>query len=263
MRIIVCVKQIFDLDQVRMNRETREPVLQNLPMVIGQIEKNALEEAVKIKETGQTTEIVVLSAGWPIVDDVVLECLARGGDKAIYVADPGLERVDAQTVAMLLAKAIRKIGSYDLILLGEGSTDDNSGQVGPALAEILGLPLAAYARQVQINGNRARVTESLEGSYETVEAALPLVITVTAEINEPRIPSIIEVMDASSKPQEKWSLADIGLSANDINNRTSLKILANRYPEQTRKGIMLRGDSLEKTAELLIQNLKKEGVLES
>ena len=247
-----------------MNRETREPMLRNLPLMVGQIEKNALEEAAKIKEKNQV-EVVTLSIGWPLAEEVVLECLARGADRAVTVADPNLENTNAQGIAQVLAKAIEKIGNYDIILVGEGSTDNNSGQIGPAIAQILGLPLVAYARQIQIVGGvgKVRVTESFEDYYETVEAPIPLLITVTSEINEPRIPSIIEVMDASSKPQEKWSLADIGLSPDELKRYLSIKLLKNQYPEQVRKGILLKEENLDKTIDLLVQNLMREGVLES
>lgn len=264
MRIIVCIKQIVDLDQVRMNRETREPILKNLPLIVGQIEKNALEEAARIKEKNQA-EVVALSVGWPLAEEVTLECLARGADRAVVIADPNLENLGCQGIAQVLVKAIEKIGSYDIILAGEGSTDNNSGQVGPAIAQALSLPLVAYARQLQIVGaaDRVRITGSYEDYFETVEAPIPLLVTVTSEINEPRIPSIIDVMDASSKPQEKWSLADLGLSSGELKRYLSIKMLRNQYPEQVRKGILLKEENLDKTLDLLVQNLMREGVLES
>ncbi len=262
MRIIVCVKQVVDLDQVRMNRETREPILANLPMMVGQIEKNALEEAAKIKEKDQA-EIIVLFVGWPFAEEVVLECLARGADQAITIPDQSLQQLSAQGVALILAKAINKIGKFDLIMLGDGSTDNNSGQVGPAIAEILGIPLLSYARQVQMSQGKVTVIQSFEDSFETVQAPSPVLVTVTSEINEPRIPSIIEVMDASSKPQQKWSLSDIGLSLDDLKPYLSIKTLKNQYPEQVRKNVVLKEANLDKNIALLIQNLMKEGVLES
>ncbi|MFH1382557.1 MAG: electron transfer flavoprotein subunit beta/FixA family protein [Chloroflexota bacterium] len=260
LRLIVCVKQVVDLDQVRMDRETREPILTDVPWVIGQLEKNALEEAARIKEKHQA-EVVALSAGWPLSEEVVLECLARGADRAATLSDPGFESVSSPAMAMILARAIEKIGSYDLILVGEGATDNNSGQMGPALAQILGLPLVAYARQLKISDEKVRATRSLEDCFETVEVPLPLVVTVTAEINEPRIPSIIDVMDASAKPHDKWGLADIGFSPEELRSYAPVKTLKNQYPEQVRKNIMLKEESLDKSIDLLVQNLMKEGVL--
>jgi electron transfer flavoprotein beta subunit len=261
LRIIVCIKQVVDLEQVRMNRETREPILRNLPLMVGQIEKNALEEAAKIKEKNQA-EVVALSVGWPLAEEVVLECLARGADRAVTVADQSLEHISSQGIAQVLAKAIEKIGSYDIILVGEGSTDNNSGQVGPAIAQVLGLPLVAYARQLEVTGV-VRVTQSYEDCFKTVEAPTPLLVAVTSEINDPRIPSIIEVMDASSKPHDKWGLAEIGLSPDELKPYLSIKVLRNQYPEQVRKGTLLKEENLDKTVDLLVHNLMKEGVLES
>jgi len=247
-----------------MNRETREPILRNLPLMVGQIEKNALEEAARIKEKNQA-EVVALSVGWPLAEEVVLECLARGADRAVTIADPNLENISCQGIALALAKAIEKIGNYDIIFVGEGSTDNNSGQVGPTIAEVLGLPLLAYARQIQLGDatSKVRVTKSYEDCFETVEAPAPLLVTVTSEINEPRIPSIIDVMDASAKPQEKWTLTDLGLSADALKRYIYVKVLHNQYPEQVRKGITLKEENLDKTLDLLVQNLMREGVLES
>ena len=260
MRIIVCVKQVADLDQIRMNRETREPVLSDVSLIIGDIEKNALEEAARIKEQHEA-EVIALSIGWPQPEGTIVECLSRGADRAVTLADPVFETLNSTEVAKVLAKAIEKIGNYDLILSGEGSTDNNSGQIGPMIAQILGLPLIGYARQLEIVGGKARVVKSLEDCFEIVEASLPLVVTVSAEINEPRIPSIIDVLDASSKPQENWGLADIGIHREEIEQRSSVKILSNQYPEQTRKNILFEGEP-DESVDNLLQNLAKEGVLE-
>jgi electron transfer flavoprotein beta subunit len=262
LRIIVCVKQVVDLDQVRMNRENREPILKNLPMIVGQIEKNALEEAAKFKEAGQQAEVVVLSLGAELADDVILECLARGADKAVSVVDKNLANVSAQGIAHVLAKTITKIGGGDVIMVGEGSTDDNSGQIGSALAQILGLPFLAYARKLEIGNGKVKVIQSLEDYFETVEAPTPVLVTITSEINEPRIPAITEVMDASMKPQDNWTLTYIGLSADELKKFPAVKLISNRYPEQSRKGIMLKEDNIDKTIDALIKNLQAEGVLE-
>jgi electron transfer flavoprotein beta subunit len=262
LRIIVCVKQVVDLDQVRMNRETKEPVVKGLPMIVGQIEKNALEEAAKIKESGQQAEVVVLSVGTELADDVILETLARGADKSVTVIDKNLGNINAQGIAHVLAGAIKKIGGADVIMVGEGSTDDNSGQIGSTLAQILGTAFVPYARTLALDGNKIKVTQSFEDYFEIVETPAPAVITITSEINEPRIPAITDVMDASMKPQDSWTLSDIGLSADELKKYPAAKLISNKYPEQTRKGVMLKEDSMDKTVDALIKNLQAEGVLE-
>jgi len=262
LRIIVCVKQVVDLDQVRMNRETKEPVVKGLPMIVGQLEKHALEEATKLKESGQQIELVVLSAGTELADDVILETLARGADKSAAIVDKALGSASAQGIAAVLAAAIKKIGGADVIMVGEGSTDDNSGQIGSSISQILGLPFIPYARTFAVNGNKIKVTQSFEDYFETVESATPAIVTITSEINEPRIPAITEVMDAAMKPQDTWTISDIGLSADELKKFPAVKLISNKYPEQSRKGIMLKEDSMDKTVEELIKKLQAEGVLE-
>lgn len=259
MRIIVGAKQVPDFDQVRMNRESREPSMSDVPLIIGILEKNALQEASSIKER-LNAEVVALSVGWPDPETTILECLGRGADRAIGVVDLALEDIHTAGSALVVAKAIEKIGGYDLILFGEGSSDNNSGQMGPMVARILGLPLLGHARRLEIIDNKARVQQSLEDCFTVIESQLPAVVTVTGEINEPNIPSIIEVMEASSKPHENWSLADIGLNSQGLERYRS-RVISNRYPEQTRKNIMLEGGP-GAAVDKLLQNLSKEAVLE-
>jgi len=243
-----------------MNRETREPILSDIPWIIGDIEKNALEEATRIKEQHET-EVIALSICWPQPEVTILECLARGTERAVMLGDPIFETLSCGGIAKVLAKAIEKIGNYNLILLGEGSTDNNTGQIGPMIAQILSLPLVSYARQLEILGDKVRIVKSLEDSFETVEASMPVVVTVSAEMNEPRIPSIIDVMEASSKPQESWSLADIGISGEELERCGTIRVLRNQYPEQARRHILFQ-EELDKSVDSLVQNLVKEGVLE-
>jgi electron transfer flavoprotein beta subunit len=149
-----------------------------------------------------------------------------------------------------------------VVMVGEGSTDDNSGQIGSTLAQILGTAFVPYARTFALDGNKIKVTQSFEDYFETVEVTAPVVITITSEINEPRIPAITDVMDASMKPQDNWSLSDIGVSAEELKGFPAVKLISNKYPEQTRKGVMLKEDSMDKTVDTLIKNLQAEGVLE-
>lgn len=139
MRIIVCLKQVPDLQQIRIKRDTCEPVLEGVPLLFGDMDKNALEEAVRIveKEGGKVT---ALALGSPKLRDTIKEALAMGADEAVLLIDPAFQGSDTMTTAKILARAIEKIGPYDLILCGEGSTDNYSGQVPSRLAEILGLP---------------------------------------------------------------------------------------------------------------------------
>jgi electron transfer flavoprotein beta subunit len=260
MRIIVCIKQVLDLPLVKMQEKTRQPITRDVPYVIGDLDKNALEAAVQIKEQ-QEAEIIVLSLGWPAPDETILECLARGGERAVIIADSSFEQTSCQAVASVLAAAIKKIGDADLIILGEGSTDSNTGQMGPMLAQAMDMPLISYIKDIEISDGKIKATRSLEDCFEVVEAVLPAVVTATAEINDPRIPSIIEVIDASSKTQDHWDLNELQLSAEDLIKLNPIKVISNEYPQQVRKNIILDQD-IDESVSSLVQKLAQEGALE-
>ena len=198
------MKQVVDLQQIRIKRDTREPVLEGLPVLFGDFDKNALEEAVKIKET-HAAKVTVLSVGSGKLKDTVLEALAMRADEACIVVDLACEGSDTGASALTLAKAIEKIGAFDLILVGEGSADNYSGQIGSRIAEILNIPQVTYVRELSIEGNTITAVRDVEGALEVVKGQMPLVISVTSEINKPRRAPLAQILRASRKPLKSWT----------------------------------------------------------
>ncbi|HEC81254.1 MAG TPA: electron transfer flavoprotein beta subunit/FixA family protein, partial [Thermoplasmatales archaeon] len=145
MNIVVCAKQVVDVSEIKVDPSTKKPVLQGVPQKISDIDKNAVEEAIKIKEKhgGKVTVLTVSSSD---AKERVKELLAMGADEAVIVSAP--ENADYNVVSKLLAAAIKKLGGYDLVLCGEASIDLFSGQMGPRLAGLLGIPQITYARRV-------------------------------------------------------------------------------------------------------------------
>lgn len=261
MEIIVCLKQVVDLQQIRIKRETREPVLEGVPLIFGEMDKNALEEAVRIKER-HGAKVTALAAGSPKLKDTIITALAIGTDEAVILIDPAFAGSDTRGSAKLLAKAIQKIGTYDLILLGEGSTDEYSGQVGSRLAELLNIPQVTYVRELEIKENRLRAVRDMEESFEVVETGVPVLLTVTSEINQPRLPSMTEILKAARKPVYEWKAADIGISTDEVGaGASSIEVISNLAPEQERKGIIYEGD-LDEAVDNLVDSLLKERVLQ-
>jgi electron transfer flavoprotein beta subunit len=259
MDIVVCMKQIPDLQQIRI--KDRKPVLENVPMVWGDLDKNAMEEAVRIKEKLGDVKITVLAKGSDKLRQGILEPLAMGADEAVLLTDPAFAGSDSMGTAKVLAKAVEKIGAYDIIILAEGSTDNYSGLVSSALAEFLGLPEITYVRELNVEGGRVTAVRNMEESFEVVEGDLPVVVTVVQEINEPRLPKFMAIRKAGSKPRNEWGPADLGLSADQVGpNAVSVDTLSNLAPEQDRKNIILEGDLDEKLSKL-VDALTKEGVL--
>jgi electron transfer flavoprotein beta subunit len=259
MDVVVCMKQVPDLQQIRIKE--RRPVLENVPLVWGDLDKNAMEEAVRVKEKLGDAKITVVAMGSDKLQQGILEPLAMGADEAVLLTDPAFTGSDSLTTAKVLAKAIEKTGSYDLIILAEGSTDNYSGIVGSALAELLNLPEITYVRELEVEDGKVKAVRNVEESFEVMEADLPALVTVAQEINEPRLPKFMAIRKAGAKPRYEWGPDDIGLSAAEVGqNASSVETLSNLAPEQDRKNVMLTGDLAEQI-DALVDALIKEGVL--
>lgn len=259
MDVVVCMKQVPDLQQIRIKE--RKPVLENVPLVWGDLDKNAMEEAVKVKEKLGDAKITVVALGSDKLQQGILEPLAMGADEAVLLTDPAFAGSDSMGTAKVLAKAIQKLGSYDLIVLGEGSTDNYSGVVASALAELLNLPEITYVRELEVQDGKVKAVRNMEESFEVMEAALPVLVTVVQEINEPRLPKFMAIRKAGAKPRHEWGPSDLGLSAGEVGgNAISVETISNLAPEQDRKNVILKGN-LSEQIDGLVDALTKEGVL--
>jgi len=260
MNIIVCMKQVVDLQQVRIKRDTRQPVLEGLPLQLGDMDKNALEEAVKIKEK-HGAKVTVLSVGSIKLKETVLQALAMGADDATIVVDAVCDGSDPAPTALALGAAVKKIGLPDLILLGEGSTDNYSGQVCSRVAEILGLPQITYVRELSLDSGTVTAVRDMENALDVVKAKLPVVISVTSEINKPRRPPLTQILRASRKPLNTWALTDLGLSPDTVGSASSsVQVISNLAPEQERKGVIFEGDVIQAVGNI-VDALRKEGAI--
>jgi electron transfer flavoprotein beta subunit len=260
LHVIACMKQTIDLQQIRIKRESREPVLEGAPFLFGDMDKNALEEAVRIKEK-HGAKVTVLSVGTAKLKDGILEALAIGADEACIVMDPACEGSDTASSALTLAMAVRKIGAFDIILVGEGSADNYSGQMGSRLAEILNVPLITYVRELSIESNVVTAIRDMETALEVVRARTPLVVSVTSEINKPRRAPLTQILRASRKPLNAWTLKDLGIETTQVGATASrIQVVSNLAPEQERKGIIMEADP-DEAVEKLVNALRKEGAL--
>ena len=259
MDIIVCLKQNVDMKQIRIKRDTREAVLDGLPLLFGDMDKNALEEAVRLKEKAGSGKVTALALGSAKLKDTIKDALAAGADEAVILIDPLFNNLDARTKAQVLAKAIQKIGKFDVLMVGEGSTDNYSGQFGPRLAELLDLPALTYVKQLEFANGKMKATRNMEESFEVVESALPALVVVTSGINEPRIPSLMQILKAARKPLQEWNAAALGFTAADL-AQNDVQVVSNLAPVELRKKILFEG-KLEENVDNLVNNLIKEGVL--
>jgi len=260
-RIIVCVKQAIEVTQIRADPATRYLITVDAPRKISDFDKNALEEAVRLKEKMEA-EVTVLTATSEDAKMTLREALAMGADKAYLVRDLSFENSDTLAISYILAEAVKKLGGFDLILCGEASVDSYSAQVGPRLAERLDIAQITYARKLGLEGDNVTVERTLEDRYETVKAKTPVLVTVTGEINEPRIPSLMAIMKASRKEIITWSAGDLNISKEKVGETGSaIRVTEVLAPKVERKKVLIKGESVAEVAEELAKALIKEGVI--
>ena len=260
--IIVLAKQVFYTQDLRIDRTNKKIVTEGVARVISESDKNAIEEAVRLKEK-HGGKITVLTIGPPQSKEALREAIAMGADEGYMLTGPEFEDSDAHATAVALSAAIKKIGQFDLILCGETSEDQYSFQVGPRIAENLSLPQITYASKVALKDGSVIVDRNLEDCYETVEAKLPVIITVSREINEPRLPTLMAIMAASKKPMVAWSANDIGLKPSDLGRQGSFtEPLKTTVATGERKRIVMQGEPQE-AAEKLASTLVSEGVVKA
>jgi len=253
MNIVVCAKQVIDVSEIRLDPNTKKPILQGVPQKISDIDKNAVEEAIKIKEK-HGGKITIVTASSSDAKERVKELLAMGADEAIIIRSP--ENADYYVISKLLAAAIKKIGEYDIILCGEASIDLFSGQMGPRIAGLLDIPQITYARNIKAEKDKVIAERDIGDKVVTTESSYPVLITVTKEINEPRLASLMQILASANKPINEWSIEDLGVK--EINNR--VKTVDIKGVSMERKNIVYK-DDIDEAVKKLVDNLAKEGVL--
>jgi len=259
-KIIVLVKQVFQTADLKVDRASKTIVTQGVPRVISETDKNAVEEAVRIKEK-LGGHVAAITVGPPEAKEALREALAMGADEGYLLTDPLFEGSDSHATANVLAAAVTKILEYDLILCGAYSEDQYSFQVGPRLAEICNLPQITYAAKLTLNGDRLVAERDFENERQVVEAKLPCLVTVVREVNEPRLPTLMAIMAASKKPMHTWNAAEVSLGAEEVGfNGSLIEVLRSTVAAGERKRVTLQGEPKD-IASKLVKTLVEEGAL--
>lgn len=251
LNIIVCAKQIPDpeapLSDVSVDTENMEVVV-DAPQVISPFDENALEAAIQLKEA-LGGKITVLSMGKKLSDSVLRKALAAGADELILLEDNAFEKLDSHSTATVLASAINKIGSCDLVLTGRQAGDWDAGQVGLILGEILGMPCISLARDIQVEDGNVIVKKTVPEGYERVKAKLPALITVSNEVGELRYISrtrMLKMMRGGNIPS--WTAQEIDVS-DDVIDKMEIASLSTP-PDMTRKCKFIEGPPDKQAEEL-------------
>jgi electron transfer flavoprotein beta subunit len=260
--VIVCVKHVPETAEVELKIDASGKAVEKTGLVydINEWDDYALEEAVRIREKlgGSVTAITIGPAD---SDSTLRKCLARGADKAIRLADPKFEGSDGYAIAKILHSVIKTI-HYDLILTGMQAGDDGSAMVGPILAQFLGISHATMVKKLELGPGTAKANRELEGGLEEqVEVKLPALFSIQTGINEPRYVSIMGIRKAMQKEIKIMSLADTGLSENDVGLAGSwLKIEKLYVPPVEKQAEFLKGTPDEMAAKIA-EILKAKGLI--
>ncbi|MEE8194703.1 MAG: electron transfer flavoprotein subunit beta/FixA family protein [Dehalococcoidales bacterium] len=220
MNTIVCIKQVVDPEAppaaFKVDAASNRMVLAaSIPPVLDPYSEYALEAALRIKDA-HGGRVTAISLGTGLLRDIVKKSLSMGADELILLEDEAFADGDSWSTVYALAAAIRRIGSYDLILCGRQAADWDAGQVGSGIAEMLDLPSVTVARKIDISDGKIVVERVTSNGYEVIEASLPAVVTVSSELGKPRYPTIRGIMAAKKKEPLVWQSADIGLRASQV-----------------------------------------------
>ncbi len=251
MKIFVCVKQVPDAKDVRLDPKTNTLAREGVESIMNPYDRHALEEAVRLKEAHGGT-VTVLSMGPPQAEATLREAVSCGADEMVLASDRAFAGADTWATTYTLSMAIRKLGGADLILCGKQAIDGDTAQVGPGLAERMNMPCITYVRKVVAVADGAiRVERMMDDGYDLVEAELPALLTVVKEINEPRIPSLKGKMKAKKQQLVMLSAADIEADPDQLGLKGSpTQVVRVFAPEMRGERAMIEGTVDEQVAAL-------------
>jgi electron transfer flavoprotein beta subunit len=258
--IIVCLKQILDPEipvlDFRIDQERGEAVRGGANLVTNIFCENALETALQLKER-VGGKITALTFGPESAEDTLRKALAMKADEAVHILNDGQAHPDPLAVAQVLGAAIRKLGPFDLALVGRESGDWGTGQTGGLLAEELALPCIAFVDAIDADADGIRVKRQTDNGWERIEVSAPLVLTITNnELNVPRIPKTRDIMMSARQPIKKWSLEEIGVNAAEIRAGGSYsKVVSLEVPAKEVVCEFVAGDTLDQKVEQLARRI--------
>src|SRR5467141_2079401 len=253
MKVLVSVKRVVDFNvKVRVKADGTGVETANVKMSMNPFDEIAVEEAVRLKEAGVATEIVVVSCGVQACQETLRTALAIGADRAILVETPSGEMSELQPLAVAkLLKAICQKESPRLVIMGKQAIDDDSNQTGQMLAALLGWPQATFASKLEVDGSDFKVTREVDGGLQTVKLKGPAIVTTDLRLNEPRYASLPNIMKAKKKPIADKSAADYS-----VDLAPHLEVLKTTEPPGRKGGVKVKD-----VAELISKLKNEAGVL--
>ncbi|UCE54167.1 MAG: electron transfer flavoprotein subunit beta/FixA family protein [Desulfobacterales bacterium] len=262
MKIVVCIKQVPEITDVKVNPETGTLVREGVSSILNPFCEYALDHAVRLKSAHQELDVIAVTMGPPQAKSALFRCLELGADRAVLVSDRKFAGADTWATALTLAAAIKKaVPDFSLILMGKQAIDGDTAQVGPELAEILNLPQITYGVEMHLSANkkRIRVKRESENGYEILEARMPAVISASKGELIRRVPSFEDVLSARVKDLRVISAADLGLDETELGLQGSFTQVVNVFPPaQKIGGTKLEGLEPEIAARKIAAFLREE-----
>ena len=245
MKVLVPIKRVVDYNvKIRVKSDNSGVELANVKMSMNPFDEIAVEEAIRLKEAGNVSEIIVLSVGPQQSQETIRTALAMGADRGILIKTD--ELVEPLNVAKLI-KAVSDEENPEIIILGKQAIDDDSNQTGQMLSALLGLSQGTFASELKISDGKINVIREVDGRHQTIDLKLPSVITTDLRLNEPRYASLPNIMKAKKKPIEEKSPEDYGIEISSM-----LEVIKVSEPAQREAGIKVE------TVEELVDKLKNE-----
>jgi electron transfer flavoprotein beta subunit len=258
MNIIVCIKQVPETTEVRINPQTNTLVREGVKSIINPFDMYAIEEGVRLKEKFGG-EVTVITMGPPQAESALREAISMGADEAILVCDRAFAGSDTWATSYTLSESIKKISAFDLIICGKQASDGDTAQVGPGISAHLDIPQVTYVKKIEeVKEKMMRVERMMEEGFEIIETPLPCLLTVVKEINEPRLPSLKGLLRAKSAKITLWSQKELNLDPKKIGLCGSPTQVVKIFTPQPRVGgQILRGETSE-VVNQLVELIKDE-----
>jgi electron transfer flavoprotein beta subunit len=266
MKIVVCVKQVPDTTEVKVDEKTGTLIREGVPSIINPFDQFAMEEGVRLKELlaegGEKPELIALSMGPPQARSELMKCLALGADRGILLTDRQFAGADTWVTALTLSLAIKKLEDVKLVLCGLQAIDGDTGQVGPELAQCLRMPQITYVEKVAVEEKKIVAHRQTGEGYAVIESKLPVLLTLITPSNfVPTNPPFSKIMKAKNKPYEEWDNSKVDGDPDRLGlNGSPTQVRRVFPPPKHEKGIMLDGEPQE-VVKQLVDHLVKENLI--
>ncbi len=253
MKIIVCIKQVPDTNEIKIDPIKGTLMRDGVPSILNPDDANAMEAALQLKEEYPGSTVSVVTMGPPQAKYALRECLAMGADDAYLLSSRAFGGADTCATSTTVAAGIKKIGNFDIIFAGRQAIDGDTAQVGPQVAQRLGLPIATYVQGIrEIRPNSVIIERMLEDGYEVLDVQRPCVLTAVKELNKPRYMTVIGIETAYQKEIIEWDENDLALDPDDCGHAASpTKVFRSFTPPPKGAGQMLNGTVNEMAQELV------------